>query len=78
MLQPDAVIDGVHRALKPGGRFVGEFGGAGNVARIASALEAALDRRGIDGKAANPWYFPSADEYAAKLTEHGFRVGRRN
>ena len=74
MLRPDAVIDGVHRALKPGGRFVGEFGGAGNVATIASALEAALDRRGFDGKAANPWYFPSAEEYAAKLTAHGFRV----
>jgi SAM-dependent methyltransferase len=74
MLQPDAVIDGVHRALKPGGRFVGEFGGAGNVARIASALEKALERRGIDGKAANPWYFPDAEEYAAKLTKHGFVV----
>ena len=74
MLQPEAVIDGVHRALKPGGRFVGEFGGAGNVATIAAALEAALDRRGLDGKAANPWYFPGADEYAAKLTAHGFRV----
>jgi SAM-dependent methyltransferase len=74
MRRPDAVIDGVYRALKPGGRFVGEFGGAGNVARIASALEAALERRGYDGKAANPWYFPSAEDYAAKLAEHGFRV----
>jgi SAM-dependent methyltransferase len=74
MRQPDAVIAGVHRALKQGGRFVGEFGGAGNVARIASALEAALDRRGIDGKAANPWYFPTAEDYAAKLAAHGFRV----
>jgi len=74
MRRPDVVIEGVHRALKPGGRFVGEFGGAGNVARIASALEAVLDRRGYDGKAANPWYFPSADDYAAKLAGHGFRV----
>jgi SAM-dependent methyltransferase len=74
MRRPDAVIDGVYRALKPGGRFVGEFGGAGNVARIASALEVALERRGYDGKAANPWYFPSAEDYAAKLAEHGFRV----
>jgi SAM-dependent methyltransferase len=74
MLQPDAVIDGVRRALKRGGRFVGEFGGAGNVATIASALEAALDRRGLDGKAANPWYFPSAEDYAAKLAAHGFQV----
>ena len=27
MKQPDAVIQGVGQALKPGGRFVGEFGG---------------------------------------------------
>src|SRR4051812_8267620 len=66
MRQPDAVIDGVHRALKPGGRFVGEFGGAGNVVRIVSALESALERRGIDGKTVNPWYFPNVKDYAAK------------
>jgi SAM-dependent methyltransferase len=35
------VIDGVWRALKPGGRFVGEFGGRGNVAAINAALNAA-------------------------------------
>src|SRR5690606_32972475 len=28
----DAVLAGVVRALRPGGRFVGEFGGHGNVA----------------------------------------------
>ena len=54
MLRPDAVIDGVYRALKPGGRFVGEFGGAGNVATIASALEAALDRRGLRRQGREP------------------------
>src|SRR5688500_15143750 len=40
MKQPDAVIAGVRRALKPGGRFVGEFGGHGNVAAIVTALVA--------------------------------------
>ena len=40
---PDAVIEGVWRALKPGGRFVGEMGGAGNVEHIKNALIAALD-----------------------------------
>ena len=74
MKRPDAVIDGVWRALKPGGRFVGEFGGAGNVVRIVDALEAALMRRGIDGRAVNPWYFPTAEEYALKLAEVGFQV----
>ena len=33
---PDAVVAGVARALKPGGRFVGEFGGHGNVAAIVT------------------------------------------
>jgi trans-aconitate methyltransferase len=38
MQQPEQVIAGVTRSLKPGGRFVGEFGGAGNVATIHQAL----------------------------------------
>ena len=75
MRDPDAVVAGVWRALKPDGRFVGEFGGAGNVARIRVALVAALDRRGRDGRAADPWYFPTAAEYRARLAGRGFRVG---
>ncbi len=74
MQDPDAVIDGVWRALKPGGRFVGEMGGAGNVATIQEALFAALDRRGLDGPAASPWYFPSPEEYRGKLEARGFRI----
>jgi trans-aconitate methyltransferase len=75
MRQPDAVIDGVWRALKPGGRFVAEMGGAGNVARIMAALVAVLDRRGLDGAGAVPWYFPSVAEYRSRLEGRGFRVG---
>ena len=71
---PDRVIARVWRALSPGGRFVGEFGGRGCVARIVEALTHALARRGIDGEALNPWYFPTAEEYAAHLEERGFRV----
>jgi len=74
MTRPDAVVAGVARALKPGGRFVGEFGGAGNVRRIVTALESALDRRGFDGRAANPWYFPTPEEYREKLEAAGFTV----
>ncbi len=74
MLDPDAVIKGVRRALKPGGRFVGEFGGHGNVAAITIALIAALERHGIDAIASNPWYFPTADAYRARLEAHGFEV----
>ena len=76
MRDPDAVIEGVWRALKPGGRFAGDMGGSGNVAAIVTALQNALHRRGIDGAAGNPWYFPSAEEYGEKLRRHGFVVDR--
>ncbi len=74
MVDPDAVIRGVHRALKPGGRFVGEFGGHGNVAAITVAILAVLERRGTDGAAISPWYFPTARAYQARLEAHGFEV----
>lgn len=74
MLKPDAVLQGVARALKPGGRFVGEMGGAGNVAIITRAVSAALEARGLDSRAANPWYFPTPEEYGARLAAAGFEV----
>ena len=70
----DGVIASVARALKPGGRFVAEFGGFGCVETIRAALRAALDRRGLDSAAADPWYFPSEAGYRAKLDAHGFTV----
>ena len=74
MTNPEAVIAGVHTALKPSGRFVGEFGGRGNVARIVEALNQALREYNVDPGPLNPWYFPSADEYGMLLTEGGFSV----
>ncbi len=74
MRDADAVSSGVKRALKPGGRFVAEFGGAGNVANVRGALVAALDRRGIDGRARSPWYFPTPEAYRERLEAHGFTV----
>ena len=74
MRDPDAVIDGVWRALKPGGRFVGEMGGRGNVAQIIEALCAALADRGINAMAVFPWYFPDPQEYRERLEKRGFEV----
>jgi SAM-dependent methyltransferase len=71
---PDAVIAGVARALRPGGRFVAEFGGHGNVAAIVVALQAVLSLRGIDGAALIPWYFPTPSEYRQRLERHCFEV----
>ena len=74
MKRADDVINGVWRALVPGGRFVAELGGHGCVATIEAALIAALARRGIDGRAVHPWYFPTVDEYRGRLGARGFAV----
>lgn len=74
MRRPDDVIDGMWRALRPGGRLVGEMGGAGNIARIAAALTGGLARRGLDATISFPWYFPDPEEYGARLAARGFEV----
>jgi len=74
MHDADAVAAGVARALRPGGRFVGEFGGHGCVAAIRTAVLAVVGRRGRDVR--SPWYFPTADAYRAVLERHGFEVDR--
>jgi trans-aconitate methyltransferase len=71
---PDAVIQGARRALKPAGRFVAEMGGHGNVAAITVALCATIEKYGANGEAMIPWYFPSADEYRERLNRAGFRT----
>ena len=74
MKEPEKVIDGVRLALKPQGRFVGEFGGKGNVETIRSALHAALVRRGIEPAPVDPWYYPSPQEYSQLLSKAGLTV----
>jgi len=74
MKQPEKVVTGVWGCLKPGGRFVGEFGGEGNVQKIRSALHGALRERGIDPWAIDPWCFQSPEEFSHLLTQTGFNV----
>jgi trans-aconitate methyltransferase len=70
--EADAVLAGVHRALKPRGRFVAEFGGFGCVAAIAVAIRAVMARHRIDRPW--PWYFPTDVEYAARAEANGLTV----
>ncbi len=70
--EADAVLAGVARALRPGGRFVAEFGGHANVAAIVVALRAAFARHGLVFQ--SPWYYPSPSEYRARLEANGFIV----
>jgi trans-aconitate methyltransferase len=74
MKRPEWVVEGVANCLKRAGRFVGEFGGQGNVETIRAALHAALRKRGIDPWKIDPWYYPSPEEYSELLTRFGFTV----
>ena len=67
------VIDGVYRALRPGGRFVGEFGAQGNVASIVTAMIAALEACDVPWHS-YPWFLPTLDAYRAMLESAGFTV----
>lgn len=70
---PDAPIAGAFRALKTGGRFVGELGGHACVSAITVALVAALERRGVrDAPSWIPWYFPTVKDYELRLRRMGF------
>jgi trans-aconitate methyltransferase len=70
MLRPAAVIAEVHAALRPGGRFVAEAGGQGNVARVEQALQLARAEAGAS-PVPSPWFFPSIATYARLLEEGG-------
>src|SRR5579871_4957402 len=70
----EAVLAGVARALKPGGRFVAEMGGHNNTAAIQVGIAAVLARRGLDASRLSPWHFPSAAAFRQKLEAAGFAV----
>ncbi len=76
MLKPGEVVDGVRQALKPGGRFIGEFGGHGNVSTIITAMRAAARIHGGNEELAGPWFYPTTEEYRDLLTGRGFDVRR--
>lgn len=74
MKNAEDVVRSVHKALRPGGRFVAEFGGQHNVGTVIQAIIDVLMEQGIDAAMLNPWYFPSIGEYSSLLERHGFRV----
>ncbi|KAM3419917.1 hypothetical protein BST61_g3237 [Cercospora zeina] len=71
-------FENVFKALKPGGTFVFEMGGAGNVAEVQAAVIAALVHVGgvswQDARAASPWFFPSVDGMTKLLEGAGFQA----
>ncbi|KAL9109076.1 MAG: hypothetical protein Q9227_006167 [Pyrenula ochraceoflavens] len=70
-------LEGCYAALRPGGTFVLEMGGAGNVAEVHAALIAALIHQGqsfAQAREASPWFFPSVKWMRRALEDVGFEV----
>lgn len=67
----DAAAQSIALALRPGGRFVAEFGGKGNIARVMAALRAVF---GAEAGRRCPWYYPGIAEYASVLERYGLEV----
>lgn len=74
MKRPEKVLESVANCLKRFGRFVGEFGGKGNVQTIREALHTSLRKRSIDPWQVDPWYYPAPEDYAELLKTFGFYV----
>nr|WP_310525295.1 class I SAM-dependent methyltransferase [Polymorphobacter sp.] len=72
---PQQVTAGVVKALKPGGRYVGEFGGHGNIAAICTALRAVLKAHGFRVEPQETSYYPTAEAFRVVLEQAGLNVG---
>ena len=69
------VIAGVAWVLKPGGRFVAEFGGRGNIQKLVWGFQRAFAALGVPPpEGVSPWFYPSVAEYAGLLEKHGLEV----
>lgn len=70
ILDAERAVERMAAALRPGGRFVVEFGGKGNVSGVLTAIEAAIQAEtGVS--VTHERYFPSIAEYTGLLERHG-------
>lgn len=72
MLDPAGVARGVFSLLRPGGRFVGEMGGEGNVATLRRGIRAELTERGYQVPAEDPQWYASVADFEAVYRAAGF------
>jgi SAM-dependent methyltransferase len=60
-------------ALKPGGRFAGEMGGDGNLARLREALDDVLVTRGFGPPTYAANWYPAPEDFIAVYEQAGFK-----
>lgn len=74
-----ATLRAIYDSLKPGGSFVFEMGGHGNVAETMTALLFTLMQQGVSvekAREANPWFFPSDSWVKEALEKVGLQVDK--
>ena len=69
----DRLLANVHRALKPGGALICEFGAHGNIATVDGAFASVM--RGHDRDYWCEFTFPTVETFADGLERHGLHVG---
>jgi SAM-dependent methyltransferase len=72
ILAKERAAETIFRAIKPGGRFAGEMGGRGNIARLQEAVDEEIILRGYAPPDAHNWY-PTPEEFATIYETAGFR-----
>ena len=73
VLDKERAARAIWHSLKPGGRFAGEMGGNGNLAKLRQALDDELVARGFGPPTfASNWY-PTVDEFTAVYEQVGFK-----
>ena len=73
ILAKDLAARAIWFALKPGGRFAGEMGGEGNLARLREALDDVLVLRGYGPPSYAANWYPSVEEFVVVYEAAGFR-----
>jgi trans-aconitate 2-methyltransferase len=75
----EAVLAGVRRSLRPGGRLLFQMGGRGNVVEALAVVDEVVARprwRVFFADSSAPYHFYSPEDYEAWLPRAGFRVAR--
>jgi SAM-dependent methyltransferase len=70
----DEMMAEVHRVLRPGGRFVAEMGGHGNIAAIRTAFAAVLAKHGFAKLGERGNYYPTPEAYTRRIEKNGFSL----